>query len=62
MLLTGASSGIGRALAHNLFQSGCKLILASRNTEALETVKNELMTSYNKVARMISYTQFEKMI
>ena len=46
--MTGASSGIGRALAHSLFQSGCKLILASRNTDALEALKNELMTSYSK--------------
>jgi len=48
VLVTGASSGIGRALAHCLFQSGCKLILASRNTAAIETLKTELMTSYHK--------------
>jgi len=48
VVLTGASSGIGKALAHCLFDNGCKLILASRNTQALENLKNDLMTSFKK--------------
>ena len=50
VVLTGASSGIGKALAHCLFDNGCKLILASRNTQALENLKNDLMTSFKKVS------------
>lgn len=38
--ITGASSGIGEALSYELNKKGCKLILSSRKTEALERVKN----------------------
>ena len=37
--ITGASSGIGKSLAIELSKQGAKLILSSRNTEALEAVK-----------------------
>jgi short-subunit dehydrogenase len=37
--ITGASSGIGEALAYELSQKNCKLILSGRNVEALEKVK-----------------------
>lgn len=39
--ITGASSGIGKELAIQLSQKGCKLILSSRNREALEAVKSK---------------------
>lgn len=46
-VITGASSGIGRAIAKKLSAEGCKVALASRNMEKLmelqEELKNESM-------------------
>lgn len=39
--ITGASSGIGEALAYELSRKNCKLILSARNVEALELVKSK---------------------
>ncbi len=38
--VTGASSGIGKALVSNLATQNCRLIISSRNITDLETVKN----------------------
>jgi short-subunit dehydrogenase len=38
--ITGASSGIGEALAHEISRQGAKLILSSRRIAELERVKN----------------------
>lgn len=43
VLITGASSGLGEALAHVFYSTGCKLILSSRRVEELERVKNDLL-------------------
>lgn len=41
-LVTGASFGIGRAIARNLSKMGCKLVLAARERKTLELVAHEL--------------------
>ncbi|MDZ4744962.1 MAG: SDR family NAD(P)-dependent oxidoreductase [bacterium] len=45
VLITGASSGIGRACAQLFAEHGYRLILWSRRTEKLEELRSELMQS-----------------
>ena len=45
-LITGASKGIGFAIAELFAKEGASLILFSRNREALEKVKKELQEKY----------------
>ncbi|MCJ8144005.1 short-chain dehydrogenase/reductase [Ancylobacter sp. A5.8] len=41
-LITGASRGIGRAIADALAREGCDLVLAARSAEALEAARTEI--------------------
>lgn len=43
VIITGASSGLGEALAHAFYSCGCKVVLIARRKEELERVKNSLL-------------------
>lgn len=45
VIITGASSGIGRSLAYVYGEKGSKLVIASRNLESLEAIAKELTAS-----------------
>lgn len=48
-VITGASSGIGAAVAVALAREGCHIALAARRTDALESVKKRLVVREGKV-------------
>lgn len=43
VIITGASSGLGEALAHTFYMAGCKVILCARRQEELERVRKDLL-------------------
>ena len=46
VLITGATSGIGEAIAHAFAQNGDKLVLTGRREERLSAVKADLEKAY----------------
>ncbi|MDF9797303.1 short-subunit dehydrogenase [Catalinimonas alkaloidigena] len=51
-LITGASSGIGEALARRCAQEGFNLILVARSTEALEKIAKEIEGKHKVVVKV----------
>ena len=51
--ITGASSGIGRELAHQLSRTGASLIISARNSHKLEHVKQECLQRGAKSCRVL---------
>ena len=56
-LITGASSGIGKAIAIKLSEEGCKIVLASRNTEKLKEIKQHLVSESMVIEMDVSQTE-----
>lgn len=49
VIITGASSGIGLALAHEFAGKGSKLVIAARSAEKLKNIKKELTENGTQV-------------
>ena len=47
VLITGASSGIGRDLAREFAKMNYDIILVAKNIKKLESLKTELVEKYN---------------
>ncbi|MDB2162312.1 SDR family NAD(P)-dependent oxidoreductase [Clostridium butyricum] len=53
VLITGASSGIGKAFANEYAKMGRNLILVARNKDKLDNLKNGLKAKYNVDVKVI---------
>jgi len=53
-LITGASSGIGAAMAAALAKRGCRIVLSARDTAKLEAVAQQLRKEYNVEVNIVT--------
>lgn len=64
-LVSGASRGIGAAIAHILAESGAHVILTSRKAENLKEVETDIQKTGNKASSMVCHngeiTQIEEL-
>ncbi|WBL25300.1 SDR family oxidoreductase [Zunongwangia sp. HGR-M22] len=54
--ITGASSGIGKAIAIKLSKENCKIVLASRNIEKLKEIQKDIKTESLLIEMDVSQT------
>ena len=62
IMITGASSGIGKSLAFELARKGYSLALAARSVDRLEKIKKEIIAAHNPPAvavRPLDVTHYE---
>ena len=53
-LITGASKGIGKAIAESMANEGCNLILTARSTDKLNELKTNLQKKHNISVEVIA--------
>ena len=58
VVITGASSGLGEALAHTFYMAGCKVILCARRQEELERVRKDLLECHPVCSLFIGFLNF----
>ena len=56
-VVTGASGGIGSAIAKHLDKEGCKVVLAARSIDTLQSLQNELKNPSLVVEMNVSSTE-----
>nr|CAH7758701.1 unnamed protein product [Callosobruchus chinensis] len=49
VVITGASSGLGEALAHEFYKHGCQVVLCARRRQELERVRSDLLHTHYTV-------------
>jgi len=59
VIITGASEGIGKELAYTFAKEGCKIVLASRSQDKLESLAKEIIEKY-KVEVLVIPTDVSK--
>ena len=59
VIITGASSGVGEAVAHHFAANGANLVLVARNKEKLYQVKDHLRQQTNVIAIPMDVTKFD---
>lgn len=59
VIITGASSGIGKALAFEFASRNYKLVISARNEKNLESVKNDLLNKNCEVISVIADVSIE---
>jgi hypothetical protein len=59
-LITGASKGIGKAIAESLANEGCNLVLTARSGDKLNELKTELQNKHNISVEVIAIDLSQK--